>query len=751
MMFQKVKLSISAYDTAWVAMVSSRESPEKPCFPQCLDWVLENQQKDGSWSGLQQQQPADDYSSLLPKDSLLSTLACLLVLRKWRVGEQVLLRGLEFIRSNGFAACDHNQVSPVGFDVLFPGMIKYAIQLELNLPLDATLMHQIMQNHEMEIARIQGNETALAYFAEGIGTTCCWRKVLKVVQRPKGRILSSPAAVAAALNEHYDHKLFAHLGTFVDKSEKGVPTIHPSSLHIRLKLVDAVERMGLKRYFTLEIDRILNETFRSWKHRDEGIVSDVTCCAMAFRHLRLRGYEVSSEELVRFVDEKCYFSTVSPQFWGVTTILELYRASQYSIIPGDEVILESINAWTGTYLKQQLLNQSILDHRLREEVQGTLKNYHGSLHRVVNRECIELYNVDEFEILKTAYRYLNTSSMELLTFSIRDFNACQALHQCELQELERWFEMNGLRHMNVPRHVLHCSFFMIAADIFEPELSTARISFAQTVVLIRVVDDLFDNSASRVELQNIIELVKKWDKDSVILGKCSKEVEIFFLALYNTVEELSTKALLHQGRCIRPNLITLWQELLEGMMIELDWWREQRTPNLEEYLSVTSSTIGSHLCILTAIHFIGAILSEELLGSEEIRFLCKHVSIVARLLNDLQTLEKELSERKPNSLSLLMLGGHHHGTMSIEEAKTVIHKKVESSRMELLRMVLQTNGSQVPRECKNLFWTTSRLSFYLYKFTNEYDFPKEIITDVKKVIFEPIEMSQFGSHVSLVL
>lgn len=112
------------------------------------------------------------------------------------------------------------------------------------------------------------------------------------------------------------------------------------------------------------------------------------------------------------------------------------------------------------YLKSQLILT------ITSQVESALKNYHGSLERVVNRECIEIYNQDEFQMLKTAYRqrllilqvtmiwmrcfticycitlycfrYFNKSNMDLLTLSIQDFNACQALHQDELQKLERY-------------------------------------------------------------------------------------------------------------------------------------------------------------------------------------------------------------------------------------------------------------------------------------------------------------------------
>ncbi|XP_054817086.1 ent-kaurene synthase 5, chloroplastic-like [Prosopis cineraria] len=80
-MFNKVNLSVSTYNTAWVVMIPSPSSPEAPLFPRSLNWLLENQQNDGSWS-------LPHRHELLTKDSLLSTLACVLALKRWGVGEQ---------------------------------------------------------------------------------------------------------------------------------------------------------------------------------------------------------------------------------------------------------------------------------------------------------------------------------------------------------------------------------------------------------------------------------------------------------------------------------------------------------------------------------------------------------------------------------------------------------------------------------------------------------------------------------------
>lgn len=87
-MFHKVELSVSAYDTAWVAMVPSPAAPTTPCFPGTVNWILENQLHDGSWGGV-----VHHHDTCLLKDSLSSTLACVLALNTWSVGEEQMIKG----------------------------------------------------------------------------------------------------------------------------------------------------------------------------------------------------------------------------------------------------------------------------------------------------------------------------------------------------------------------------------------------------------------------------------------------------------------------------------------------------------------------------------------------------------------------------------------------------------------------------------------------------------------------------------
>ena len=81
----------SSYDTAWVAMVPAPGSPQSSRFPKCVDWILRNQRGDGSWGPLAAGSGDGPWS--LGKDALSSTMACVLALRTWGVGDEHVGKG----------------------------------------------------------------------------------------------------------------------------------------------------------------------------------------------------------------------------------------------------------------------------------------------------------------------------------------------------------------------------------------------------------------------------------------------------------------------------------------------------------------------------------------------------------------------------------------------------------------------------------------------------------------------------------
>lgn len=78
------EINISAYDTAWVALVKSLNGDEGPQFPSCIDWIAQNQLPDGSWG---------DGIFFLVQDRIISTLACIIALKSWKIHDDACKKG----------------------------------------------------------------------------------------------------------------------------------------------------------------------------------------------------------------------------------------------------------------------------------------------------------------------------------------------------------------------------------------------------------------------------------------------------------------------------------------------------------------------------------------------------------------------------------------------------------------------------------------------------------------------------------
>lgn len=73
------EISISPYDTAWVALVEDDGGVggrRQPQFPSSLEWISSNQLGDGSWG---------DDGTFSIYDRILNTLACVVALRSWNL------------------------------------------------------------------------------------------------------------------------------------------------------------------------------------------------------------------------------------------------------------------------------------------------------------------------------------------------------------------------------------------------------------------------------------------------------------------------------------------------------------------------------------------------------------------------------------------------------------------------------------------------------------------------------------------
>ncbi|RVW93856.1 Ent-kaur-16-ene synthase, chloroplastic [Vitis vinifera] len=663
-MFDKVELSVSSYDTAWVAMVPSPYSSQAPYFPECVNWLLENQSHDGSW-GLPHPHP------MLVKDALSSTLASVLALKRWGVGEEQRNKGLWFIASNFASVSDEKQHSPIGFDIIFPGMIEYAKELDLNLPLGQRDVDAMLQKRDLELKGSLGSNTKsreayLAYISEGMGRLQDWEMVMKY-QMKNGSLLNSPSATAAALSHLQNAGCLNYLRSLLEKFGNA-----------------GWELIGILGWRS---EVYWDETYRCWLQREEEIFADRATCAIAFRILRLNGYDISSVPLAQFAEDDQYFK-FGQDFKDLGAALELFRASEMIIHP-DEVVLEKQNSWSSHFLRQGLSNSSIHADRLNkyiaQEVEDALRfPYYANLDRIANRRSIEHYNVDDTRILKTAYRWIIENRLDKLKF------ARQKLAYC---------------------------YFSAAATIFSPEQSDARLSWAKNSVLTTVVDDFFD-----------------------IGGSEEGAPKPYSTALHSTISEIGVKASAWQARNVTSHIIDIWLKLLRSMLQEAQWVSNKSAPTMDEYMTNAYVSFALGPIVLPALYFVGPKLSEEVVEGPECHKLYKLMSTCGRLLNDIHSFKRESKEGKANALALHMI--HGNGVTTEEQAIREMKGLVKSQRRELQRLVLQEKGSTVPRICKDLFWKMSKVLHTFYEKDDGFT-SHDMLRAVKSVIYEPVLLAEF--------
>nr|AGN70886.1 manoyl oxide synthase [Grindelia hirsutula] len=741
-LFNNVDYSISAYDTAWVAMVPSPNSPISPCFPDCLKWLLDNQHKDGSW-GL-----CYDYPLLL-KDSLSSTLAGIVALKRWNVGEDQIKKGLHFIESNCASATDMNQTSPFGFEIIFPHMLQCAKDLNIKLPFKQIDLSLMLNRRELELRRCFAEDIKgyLAYISEGLGNLYDHDMVMKY-QMKNGSILNSPSATSAVLIRHQNVRCMNYLSQLLEKFGNSVPTLYPHGLYVRLCMVDALKRLGITRHFRMEIQDVLDQTYRCWVQNDEQIFMDVATCALAFRVLRTNGYDVSSDplaEMTKMAGASMNSHNYTEAFKGVYAALEVYRATH--VIHEDVLSFEDERLRSKKFLQKIISTTTVPSNRhsefIHEEVDNALKfPFNGCLERISTRRNIEHYNVDNTRIWKTAYRSPNIANEGYLRLAVEDFNTTQSIYRAEVQSLERWMEENKLNNLKFARQNSAYCYFSVAATLSSPQLSDARISWAKNSILVTIVDDFFDVGGSMDEFANLIQCVERWEVN-VDTDCISNEVRIIFLAIKDIVCWSGDAAFERQGRDVKCHVIEIWLRMLKNMWKEAIWVSDAGVPTINEYMENGYVTIGIGPTLLPALYFVGPSLSQEIVQSSEYEKLFELVSTQGRLLNDIQTFKRELKVGKLNAVPLHMI----HGKTGITEEEVVddIKMVIEKKRRELLKLVMEAEGSVVPRACKDAFWDMSNVLNLFYA-TDDGFSGSAILDIVQDVIYKPISIPPAAGH-----
>ncbi|KAH6796576.1 hypothetical protein C2S52_021130 [Perilla frutescens var. hirtella] len=548
------EISVSSYDTAWVALVEDIEGGGGPQFPTSLKWIANNQLVDGSWGD----------RKFFIYDRVLNTLACVVALTAWKMHPHKCHEGLRFLRENiEKVGNEDEEMMPVRFEVAFPSLIEIAKKLGIQLPYDCVGMKNIYEKRDLKLSKIpmdllHKKPTSLLFSLEGM-EGLVWEKLLNF--RVDGSFLSSPSSTAYALHHTKDELCLRYLLNPLNKSNGGVPNAYPVDMFEHLWCVDRLQRLGISRYFHVEIEECINYVYRYWTNK--GIcwarstnVEDVDDTSMGFRLLRLHDAFKQFEKGGEF----CCMGGQSGH--GITDIYDLYRASQI-LFPAENILADAKN-YSAKFLHQKRVDNAIVDKWIiTKDLPGEVGYaldvpFYASLPRLEARFYLEQYGGDDdVWIGKTLYRMPYVNCDTYLEMAKLDYKNCQDLHQLEWKSIQKWYRDNNLGEFGLSERSLLLAFYIAASSAFEPEKSRERLAWAKTAVLVETI------ASQQLPHEQKCEFVDEFECSNMLKDENGRYETRLVEILINTLSQLSSEILETHGRDINQQLSNEWQKWIK--------------------------------------------------------------------------------------------------------------------------------------------------------------------------------------------
>nr|BAD91286.1 putative copalyl diphosphate synthase [Scoparia dulcis] len=705
------EITVSPYDTAWVALVEDIGGSGTPQFPSSLEWISNNQLPDGSWG---------DGATFSAHDRIINTLACVIALRTWNMHSDKSDRGIAFIRENMYKLEDENEEHmPIGFEVALPSLIEIAKKIDIDIPDDSPVLKEIYAKRDLKLKRIPRDimhkvPTTLLHSLEGMAGLD-WEKLINL-QSADGSFLFSPSSTAFALQQTKDHNCLHYLARHLQKFNGGVPNVYPVDLFEHLWAVDRLERLGLSRYFQPEIEECIDYVHGHWTSKGicwarNSEVKDIDDTAMGFRLLRLHGYEVSADVFKHFENGGEFFCFVGQSTQAVTGMYNLFRASQV-MFPGED-ILSNAKSFSSKFLQEKRANNELLDKWIiTKDLPGEVGYaldvpWYASLPRVETRLYLEQYGgQDDVWIGKTLYRMPYVNNNTYLELAKLDYNNCQASHQQEWKSIQKWYSRCNFGEYGMSERSLLLAYYIAAASIFEPERAIERLAWAKTAILMETIETHFEGQLFSRERKRAFVNEFKLDGSRMHANgaRYNKTRNSLTETLVRTLNHLSLDTLLAHGRDIHQQLYHGWEKWLRTCE-ERDVHSGQGDAEL---LVRTLNLCGGG----------GRWVSEELLLSHP---KYQHLlEVTNRVCHQLRLFQRRQA-CDVNGGCMTDVGG-------------ILSAQIESNMQELAKLVLTKSSSgDLDSDTKQNFLTVAR-SFYYAVYCN----PGSINFHIAKVLFERV-------------
>ncbi|GMI79755.1 terpene synthase 03 [Hibiscus trionum] len=487
-----------------------------------------------------------------------------------------------------------------------------------------------------------------------------------------------------------------------------------------LELIDDIQRLGLAHRFETDIERALRKLVSSDNDGSVATEYSLYAAALRFRLLRQHGYEVSQDVFKAFKDNKGNFKECL--YNDVKGMLSLYEASHLAF-EGDDLMEEAL-----TFSRMHLMDlqgDQNSEKGLFEQVTHAIElPLHRRMLRLEARWYIEAYNQKA------------TANPTLLELAKLDFNMVQSTLQEDLKEMTRWWIGTGLvNKLNFARDRLMECFFWSVGVVSKPQFRSCRKSLTKVASLVTIIDDVYDVYGTLDELELFTDAVQRWDVCAArTLPKC---MELCFLALYNTVNEMAYETLRDHGENIIPYLSKAWADLCKAFLKEAKWASNKHIPTFEDYLENAWMSASGHTFLVHAYFLQSSDITSEALDSlEQYHDVLRWPSTIFRLCNDLGTSKDELERGEIiNSITCYMKETGCSEAMARQHISDLIDncwKKINKLRID---------GSPFAKQLLETSINLARISQCTYQHGDAHGCPDNLSKNrVQSLIVDPISI-----------
>ncbi|KAL1210782.1 (E,E)-geranyllinalool synthase [Cardamine amara subsp. amara] len=749
--FDKIKnnpysfVSPSAYDTAWLAMIEDVDT-QKPMFQGCLDWILSNQNVvEGIWGS-----HGDENGD----ETLTSTLACVVALRKWKTGSLQVRKGKRYIeRSTEMIIGKYINPKKKGscprwLVLMFTGLLELAQQLGLQFLFSARV-NKMINNlffqrqeilHREKLMDDRYNQRSLLAYLEVLPSTLYTENQEEIIEKLcdfDGSLFQSPSATAAAFMLSGNTKCLAYLQSLVQRCPHGVPQIYPMSEElIKLSMVNIMDNFGLGEFLSEEIDHFLLHIYKSYKTEDVermpifSKVDQLHKASLEFRMLRMNGYNVLPKSFCWFLSDEEIRDHLEKNIECLFFVmLSVYRATD--LIFPEECELEEAREFSRKLLgKRQFIDeQMVLTSHIKHEISTP---WMARLKHLDHRMWIEGKDSNAFSVGKASLIRINSDKLTHL--AVRNFELRQAVYRSEMDDLMKWVKKSGLKDIGFGREKTTYCYFAASSSTSLPFKSAANIRklMAKSGILITVADDFFDEEGSVDELKALTKAVLRWEGEEL-----KDHGKIIFQALDNIVKETAETCLKGHGTDITDHLRNIWNETFESWLREANWNKKGHIPSMEEYLRNGMISIAAHTIALPTSYLMESCFPQHKLKPGNYDTITTLLMTITRLLNDLQSYQKEQEQGKINSVLLHM---RNHCGFEIEDSIAHIEKIIDSKRKQFMEHVLMDEFNELPKPCKDIHMSLCKVFEMFFNKKNRYDSDMDMVQDIKKALYDPINI-----------